>query len=314
MSSTISSPSAASVPSGNEAWLGFATDRNSRDRMEDFVVVRMLTGGGAIFAVLDGHNGRAAVEFVASHLVDNVISANAFLKGNVKQGLMEGFAKTENMLKDFLEEVSSSGSCAKRCASPDVAGFPQLTSGVVVCVAVIQNGLVYTAHVGDARAVLCRGADAIQLTTDHNVLNPEEKKRVCGMICPDGYVNGLMVTRSLGNFLLHHSLEKAQGQSATPSCSETSLKFDQDEFLLIASDGLYDVISNNVAVETINRARRRPSFSPTRIAQDLVAKAVARGSCDNICVCIVMLKSSPQAVIQLGLESEETLRRVNSVG
>jgi serine/threonine protein phosphatase PrpC len=49
------------------SWVGTAKSQNTKDRMEDEVVARTWKGGG-LFAVLDGHNGRTAVEFAALHL------------------------------------------------------------------------------------------------------------------------------------------------------------------------------------------------------------------------------------------------------
>lgn len=280
------SSSSSSVPADIDSWLGYAVDKNARDHMEDFVAVRLVPGGG-IFVVLDGHNGSSAVDFVAEHLIDTIIAYEGF-ETNIELALTGAFAKTERELQTFLasEQTLDSGMCSPTSiCSPS---WPKLTSGVVVCVVVILGGKIITAHVGDSRAVLGRSGKSIQLTADHNVNNICERKRVADIMCPDGYVNGLMVTRSLGNFRMCN-LEKVEGQIAIPSCSTTSIDPTEDAFLIIASDGLFEVMSSEVAASTVFQAMKRPSFSPNSIANDLVKKAISRGSCDNICVCIVML-------------------------
>jgi serine/threonine protein phosphatase PrpC len=280
------SSSSSSVPADIDSWLGYAVDKNARDHMEDFVAVRLVPGGG-IFVVLDGHNGSSAVDFVAEHLIDNILEG---LDTNIESALTGAFAKTERELQTFLaaEPTFDSGMCSPTSSGICSPSWPKLTSGVVVCVVVILGGKITTAHVGDSRAVLGRSGKSIQLTADHNVTNVGERKRVADIMCPDGYVNGLMVTRSLGNFRMCN-LEKVEGQIAIPSCSTTSIDPTEDAFLIIASDGLFEVMSSEVATSTVFQAMKRPSFSPNSIANDLVKKAISRGSCDNICVCIVML-------------------------
>ncbi len=97
-------------------------------------------------------------------------------------------------------------------------------------------------------------------------------------------------TRSLGNLTCGKSgsLEKVEGQIALPAVTRRSLA-DEDQFIVIASDGLYEVMSNEVVIDTVLRSMKRPSFAACKSAQELVDRAVSRGSSDNICVCLVML-------------------------
>lgn len=265
------------------SWVGTAQSQNTKDRMEDEVVARTWKGGG-LFAVLDGHNGRAAVEFAAHNLPQNILDSVAFKKGNFQEAIQQGISRTEKELLVILKRDAASFEDSN---SEDI-DFPLLTSGVVVCLVLVHEGTIFTANVGDCRAVLCRSNGAVQLTNDHNIHDPVEKERVKPFISSEGFVRGLMVTRSLGNINVR-SLEKCEGQIAEPSLSHFPI-CDSDEFLLVASDGLYEVISNEVAIATVHRAMKRPSFTPDHAAKELVERALARGSCDNICVCLIMLK------------------------
>lgn len=76
---------------------------------------------------------------------------------------------------------------------------------------------------------------------------------------------------------------------------------EEDEFVVVASDGLWDVISNNLACEVVRRCldghmRRifKEGFirtAPAAEAAALLAElAMARGSKDNISVILVLLK------------------------
>ena len=274
--------------SGASKWIGRALSQNTKERMEDVVTVELLENGDAMFIVLDGHNGRTAVDFVAERLPRSILDTSEYQAGDVESALIIGFKKTEEELLQKLKEhaLKASFSTKQGDLDPD---FPILTSGVVVCVVFIHKGIAYVANVGDCRAFLCRDSQPLQLTLDHTIADPVERDRVAGLISSEGFVRGLMVTRSLGNVSIS-SLKKCEGQIAEPTVSSFPIDPNRDEFILISSDGLHEVISNETATSTVLRALKRPSATPDKIAQELVDKAVARGSCDNICACVVFLK------------------------
>jgi protein phosphatase PTC1 len=94
--------------------------------------------------------------------------------------------------------------------------------------------VLYTANVGDARAVLCRNGLAIRLTYDHKASDPQEAKRIkdAGGFLSKGRVSAhLNVTRSLGDAWMKQYVE------GVPYTTETTLG-SQDEFLVLASDGV----------------------------------------------------------------------------
>lgn len=266
--------------------VGTALSQNTKSRMEDVVVVNLLPNGGGLFAVLDGHNGRLAVDFVSDRLPRYVVNSIEASDMDIEGALVRAFQRTEEeLLVRLTEQVDASPTSTYSESDPD---FPVLTSGVVLCVILVYRDNIYCASVGDCRAVMSRNSQPVQLSIDHNISEPPERKRVQELLTREGYVKGLMVTRSLGNVSISTRL-KVEGQIATPSLSSFPIVCD-DSFVIIASDGLYEVVSNEVAISTVQRAMKRPSFSPQRVAQELVDKAVARGSCDNICVCVVMLQ------------------------
>ena len=160
-----------------------------------------------------------------------------------------------------------------------------MTSGVCACVVILTPDRIVTGHVGDCRAVFAPtdGGPPIQLTCDHTISNPVEKDRVADYITSEGYVAGLMVTRSLGNFHLG-SFSKCEGQLPVPSLSSVPRR---PGLLLIASDGLLDVMSNESAIEFLRRSLRRPSGSVQTAADEIVTRAIVRGSMDNIGVILV---------------------------
>merc|ERR1712039_195147 len=106
-------------------------------------------------------------------------------------------------------------------------------------------GSVHIANVGDSRAVLFGGGGARRLSRDHRPDDLAEARRVAqgGGRVIEGRVGGdLAISRSLGDHRL-----KGKGVSGTPdSCSLV-----HGQALIIASDGLWDVVSDDEACELV---------------------------------------------------------------
>jgi len=162
------------------------------------------------------------------------------------------------------------------------------------------------ANVGDSRAVLCRGGVALRLTVDHRASRPEEAQRIRaagGFVSPNQRVNGILaVSRALGDHLL-----KENGHpivTAAPHCVETLLS-PKDRFVILACDGLWDVMSDQAACDFVQSmldkeamtsgTSERPytSFELNsflcRVAEALVKAAIDRLSKDNITAIIILL-------------------------
>lgn len=106
------------------------------------------------------------------------------------------------------------------------------------------NTVIYTANVGDSRAVLKHGkSGAIRLSTDHRPCEREELERIAkaGGVIMGGRVGGsLAITRALGDHILFKS-----GVIPNPSISRHEVKR-SDTYLVIASDGVWDALSDEV--------------------------------------------------------------------
>lgn len=105
--------------------------------------------------------------------------------------------------------------------------------------------VLYCANAGDSRGVLCRGGQAIRLTEDHNTKNEEEVKRVKNARCPVFYgrvCGTLAVTRSLGDPPVKYYFKNSVLE--LPHTTRTELHH-EDEFLILASDGVIYALSHN---------------------------------------------------------------------
>ena len=143
---------------------------------------------------------------------------------------------------------------------------------------------------GDCRAVLCRKGAPEQLSSDHRPENTSERRRIASVPEAtvekqgnDYYLNGhLGVTRALGDFRrdpVTGILRKEPGLSGEPETREITLVND-DEFCIVASDGLWDKISAKVGVSTVRQELRKHQC-PKCAAKKLVDDAYSSGADDS---------------------------------
>lgn len=139
----------------------------------------------------------------------------------------------------------------------------------------------WIANVGDSRAVLCRGGEAHAMSEDHRPDRESEQLRIesnGGTVLHMGSwrVEGVLaVTRAIGDKDLKKCVK------ADPHIMEVDLQED-DELLVMASDGLWDYMSNQ---EVVDEAKLHTD--PSVAAKALVDEAMKRGSRDNVTVLVV---------------------------
>ncbi|RMX64564.1 hypothetical protein DD238_005544 [Peronospora effusa] len=156
-----------------------------------------------------------------------------------------------------------------------------------------QPTVLYVANVGDCRAVLCTAdAVAVDMTTDHKASLPAEKARIeaSGGFVHNGRLDGILqISRGFGD-LAH----KQDGHLVvTPDVIE-HLVDPFDQFLLLASDGLFDVLTSQQAVNFV--LRKLQTHGDVQLAaQELVLKSQAYFAHDNISVVIVALNQMGDA-------------------
>jgi len=185
------------------------------------------------FAVYDGHGGRATVDFVVKVLHMNLEQQFKLNPQRpVREAYLSSYLSTDGQLRrqNILRSGSTSVTCLVRY--DPAAGTRTL----------------FTANVGDSRAILCRGGKAQRLTVDHKASLPEEAKRIAdagGFIGRNKRVNGVLaISRALGD----HMLKENDVVTAIPHCNDTPLT-DEDTYLLLACDGLWDVMTDQEAID-----------------------------------------------------------------
>ncbi|XP_013702628.1 probable protein phosphatase 2C 28 isoform X2 [Brassica napus] len=232
--------------------------------MEDYIVADTKTVKGhklGLYAIFDGHSGRNVADYLQSHLFDNILSQPDFWK-KPKKAIKRAYKLTDDYILSSV--VGSRG------------------GSTAVTAIVVDGKKLVVANVGDSRAILCRESDVVkQLTVDHE---PEKERdlveRKGGFIStkPGNVprVDGqLAMTRAFGDGRLKEHI------SVRPDIEIVQIHGDT-KFLILASDGLWKVMSNEEAWDEIKEVR-----NAEKAAKALVDEALARGSKDDIS-CVVV--------------------------
>ncbi|XP_065137777.1 protein phosphatase, Mg2+/Mn2+ dependent, 1Lb [Paramisgurnus dabryanus] len=254
--------------------------QGKRDHMEDRFHILTDTINRShpdIFGIFDGHGGEAAAEYVQTHL-PAVLSKQLQQYERQKENTLlnhQSILKQHilNMDKELVEKLS---------ASYDEAGTTCL-------VALLSEKQLTVANVGDSRAVLCdKEGNAISLSHDHKPYQLKERKRIKkagGFISFNGSwrVQGILaMSRSLGDY----PFKKLNMLIPDPDVLTFDLDKLQPQFIILASDGLWDTFSNEEAVHFIKERLNEPHFG----AKSIVLQSFYRGCPDNITVMVVKLK------------------------
>ncbi|KAK9145411.1 hypothetical protein Sjap_005314 [Stephania japonica] len=243
---------------------GFSSFKGKRASMEDCYDIKMSKINGetvCLFGVFDGHGGSRAAEFLKEHLFENLMKHPQFTT-NTKLAISETFQKTD---LDFLDAESNT--------------FRD--DGSTASTAVFVGNHLYVANVGDSRTVVSKAGKAIPLSEDHKPNRSDERKRIesaGGVVMWAGTwrVGGVLaMSRAFGNRLLK------QFVVAEPEIQEQEID-EEFELLVLASDGLWDVVPNEGAVSLAMTEEE-----PEAAARKLTETAFTRGSADNI-TCIVV--------------------------
>ncbi|RZC79171.1 hypothetical protein C5167_003857 [Papaver somniferum] len=262
-----------------------------RESMEDthFLMPSMCRQKDVhLFGIFDGHRGAAAAEFSVGALPRFLQTLGSTLSPS--DALTEAFMKTDIAFRDELIVQRNVKGTTKKNWHP----------GCCANAALIVENKLFVANAGDCRTILCRGGTAFPLTKDVTVLMcrriskqdhtascVEERERV---IRAGGQVKwqvdnwrvgtaALQVTRSIGDDDLKPAV------TAEPEITETTLT-SEDEYLVMASDGLWDVVSREDVISIIRDTVKEPGMCSKRLATE----AAERGSKDNITVIVVFLR------------------------
>ncbi|EUD65056.1 hypothetical protein C922_04569 [Plasmodium inui San Antonio 1] len=230
-------------------------------------------------AIYDGHNGEKAVNIIQKLLHLHVHTY--YINGNgMSNSLKYAFHKMDEHL-------------CRKTINNEEDNHSNFSSGSTACVSVIFKHMMYIANIGDSRCVLSKNGRAVVVTVDHRAGgNKKEEERIItsgGILDDEGYLGGCLgVCRGFGSFD-KKTREKLKGLVCEPDLFQIKLTED-DEFLIICCDGIFDVMTSQEAVNTV-RASLVESSDPTVAAEALCHLAYKRKALDNLSVVVVIFQS-----------------------
>lgn len=246
--------------------------------MEDAYAVA-ITPDYAFFGLYDGHGGKDVSSFVARTLHTHLGALN-----NTRNIATEA-TTVENVIQDAFKSTQKN--------IPHTIAECQGSTAVV---ALIHNNSLFIAHIGDSRAILASGNTVTLASSDHKPDRPDEIERIekIGGKVVGGFpfgvarvankrVGGLAVSRAFG--------DKSYEPYVIQTPEIVTKKLDRtDSFLILACDGVWDVINNQEAVNIINNSLTTAPGNYKQAARILRNTAFGKGSTDNISVMVINLE------------------------
>jgi protein phosphatase len=233
--------------------VGFKTDLGrSRVLNEDNLLVDMELG---LFVVADGLGGHEAGELASSIAVVEIAN---HIRNQIGKG-------KEN--KVVIEEAIIKANAEIRKSGPDKVELAEM--GTTVVLALLRGNGALISHVGDSRAYMFSNGAMKQLTHDHTFV-------------ADWLREGRITVEEARTHESRHGLYAALGVEDGIEPETAEWPWDPDSCLLLCSDGLTDMLTDDGITAIVNR-----SDSPQQACDLLVEAANEMGGTDNISVIIV---------------------------
>lgn len=306
--------------------VGVAENKNTtyRAKMEDvhtYVANFAERLDWGYFAIFDGHAGKQTARWCGNNLhtlVENEILSREELKektsnsdpaassGNydIKDVLHNAFVRADELIE---EEGNGSSGCTAAVAVLRWETEDQPMNANTKIDNNSENGpskfdfipgpnhkrMLYTSNVGDLRIILYRAGKPYRLSYDHKASDENEINRIRdqGGLVMKNRVNGVLaVTRSLGDTYMKNLVI---GKPFTTSTEITP----EDEFFILACDGVWDVISDLKACQFVAEVFRQQNEANQPIdtqsaARKLCQLAMDNATTDNVTVMVVKLEKS----------------------
>ncbi|KAJ0024381.1 hypothetical protein Pint_08346 [Pistacia integerrima] len=281
--------------------------------MEDYHVAKFMQSQGhelGLFAIYDGHLGESVPSYLQKHLFSNILKEEEFW-ADPRRSISKAYEKTDQAILSHSSDLGRGGSTA-------------------VTAILINGQRLWVANVGDSRAVLSSGGQAVQMTIDHEPntergsienkggfvsnmpgfeLQPSFRKKLSLHLPFSRRAHGRHLTSSnradsIKSTVIVISLSgdvpRVNGQLAVSRAFgdkslKSHLRSDPDiqditidvrtDILILASDGLWKVMSNQEAVDIARKIR-----DPQKAAKQLTAEALKRDSKDDISCVVVRFR------------------------
>lgn len=245
-----------------------------------------------LYAVFDGHEGPKAATFAMQRMAAEILLGQLNGKktdDEVKEVLRQAFIAVERGYMDSIGDILAER-MSLQFEIPDNLNsyeayqkFPhlvdklntlncELSTGTSAVVALVYNGRLYVANVGDSRALLCKKDSndvmkVVQLSIDHDLKNEDELLRLSklgldvNLMKQGNRIGNQENSRCIGNYLVKggyrefEELRSAYGEPviAVPEIHDGIELDDSCKFLLLMSRGLYKALEEATGTEQVNK-------------------------------------------------------------
>lgn len=232
----------------------------------------------AFFAVYDGHGGAKIAAHASKNLHKFIVRRPEYKQGKFKDAIIQGFLECDESMR------------SDESTKDDMSGSTAIT-------AFLRENSVYVGNVGDSRCIACINGVSEALSVDHKPADPLERERIeqAGGFVECNRVNAnLALSRAMGDFAFKANTSLSpenQIVSGVPDVVIRELSPDW-QFLLLACDGIWDVLSNQEVADFVIR-RIAGGLEPEVICEELMTRCLASDSsmgglgCDNMTVILV---------------------------
>jgi serine/threonine protein phosphatase PrpC len=281
----------------------------------------------SLFGVFDGHGGDFTSQFLAANFMGIFSRQEELLDylelpetGDKSRGDVSGLALLQAALTNTFYELDEqlrplqqerteglrNGTLQKSVLKDDFSSptkHKEEKSGSTAVIVLVTPSHILCANTGDSRAILRRGGQTLPLSIDHKPSELPERLRINEW---SGFVKGkrvngdLAVSRAFGDFVYKDNgdplgqytsrrLASQQKVIVTPDFVVYPRNDAQDEFIILACDGVWDVASNQQLSEFVCRMIADGEVDLGNICEECLDTCLDRQSRDNMTMMLVSL-------------------------
>lgn len=304
----------------------------------------------SVFAVFDGHGGSFTSDYLKKNFV-KVLSLRPEFQEYIylprkgpnsrsdvngvtllKDAVQNTFLKIDEMLSTLhknmqhrqdrenqQQEEQSNSSTLSLSSSTTMS--PMERSGSTAVVVVLTPNHILCANTGDSRSIMQRHGKVVPLSFDHKPSNVVERRRIQQA---NGYVKrkrvdgDLAVSRAFGDFCMKQASEPPHKVIVDPDILIYPRDLSGDEFIVLACDGVWDVATNEMCCEYIQKLLWDGEINLGNICEEALDTCLERKSRDNMTMMLIGLPAlradrSSQAQINNALWGQRITRQYQNI-
>ena len=316
--------------SSMKGWRISMEDCHTLCRSIPVVIPQMMLDDHSLFAVYDGHGGNLTSVFAGGTFVTflarrpEMNSYAALPKvGSKGRGDVTGVDLLRNALKGTFDDldvelrrIHAIRNAELQEEKTEVDGKPKTErSGSTIVVVMVTPNHIICANAGDSRAILKRGHRILPLSFDHKPNNVPETERI---VAAGGYVKmkrvdgDLAVSRGLGDFAFKcapNASAKQQKVICLPEILVYPRQEEDDEFMILACDGVWDVVSNEQCGALVQDILDEGETNIGLVCEEVLDMCLEKHSRDNMTFVMVCFSAMKMQGTQNSLSSAVYKRR-----